>query len=130
MGYADRLRRLQPENSDFGKLLADIYRLCQRWDEAADAYYLLLADPAERRSALLASLGEALVGLHSPEAEALFDEAESRALSWQEELFLLSTYQRCELQARLIASANRLLASPALSPSLRRHAQRRLQGVS
>ena len=129
LAFAQRLQALQAADPDLERRLADIYRLCRRWQEAAQRYQRLLARPGRRTTAFLASLGEVLMGLQDPAAEAAFSEAEERAQSWQDYQFLVNLYHRCGLYEKAAAWAHYMLSLPSLSPLMRQHVEVLLQRI-
>ena len=125
--YAQKLQALQPKNSNFQHLPAEIALRCGHREEAVREYSRLMALFPDRNPMLLASLGAAQFTLDPSEAEALFAEAESRMQTWQDLLSLLNLYHRYGHCARLRSIAQRLLAAPGCSLTIRRYVQLRLQ---
>ncbi len=123
LGIARRLRALQPDSPALERRLAEIHRLCHKWEEAVREYRRLLEQPDEPVSGLLALLGEALRGLQDPAADAAFAEAEERANTWYDYLLLADTYERCALHERALAMIEHLLSLPFPSAIARRRVE-------
>jgi tetratricopeptide (TPR) repeat protein len=127
--FASKALALQPDNPALQRLPAAIYRLCGRWQEAAQEYRRLVELPGGRNISLLAWLGEALTGLQNPEAEATFTEAEERVQSLEDYLTLIDVYEHCGRYDRAVAAVHKILSSPLLPALKRKMVEMQLQRI-